>query len=75
MSAASCTGSAADSSTASPSRARAASPCFWSISSAIFVSIVCAAMIRHAVTGAPWPPMPEHLIDLWRDLTGLVGID
>lgn len=24
----------------------------------------------HPETGAPWPPMPEHLIDLWRDLTG-----
>ena len=35
-----------------PSRARAASPCFASISSAIFESIVCAAMMRHAVTGS-----------------------
>ena len=25
------------------------------MSSAIFVSIVCAAMIRHAVTGSSWP--------------------
>ena len=24
----------------------------------------------HPVTGAPWPPMPERLLDLWRDLTG-----
>lgn len=24
----------------------------------------------HPVTGAPWPPMPERLTDLWRDLTG-----
>ena len=23
----------------------------------------------HPVTGAPWPPMPERLTDLWRDLT------
>lgn len=24
----------------------------------------------HPVTGAPWPPMPTRLTDLWRDLTG-----
>ncbi|GAA0639856.1 alpha-ketoglutarate-dependent dioxygenase AlkB [Brevundimonas lenta] len=24
----------------------------------------------HPVTGAPWPPMPQTLLDLWRDLTG-----
>ena len=24
----------------------------------------------HPVTGAPWPPMPQRLLDLWRDLTG-----
>ncbi len=24
----------------------------------------------HPVTGAPWPPMPAALTDLWRDLTG-----
>ena len=24
----------------------------------------------HPATGAPWPPMPERLLDLWRDLTG-----
>ncbi|MGZ9100687.1 MAG: alpha-ketoglutarate-dependent dioxygenase AlkB [Brevundimonas sp.] len=24
----------------------------------------------HPVTGAPWPPMPDALRDLWRDLTG-----
>lgn len=24
----------------------------------------------HPETGAPWPPMPQRLIDLWRDLTG-----
>lgn len=24
----------------------------------------------HPVTGAPWPSMPETLLDLWRDLTG-----
>lgn len=24
----------------------------------------------HPVTGAPWPSMPETLVDLWRDLTG-----
>jgi len=24
----------------------------------------------HPVTGAPWPPMPERLVDLWRALTG-----
>ncbi len=52
MSADSCTESLDCGSTASPSSARAASPCFESISSAIFVSIVCAAMMRHAVTGS-----------------------
>lgn len=24
----------------------------------------------HPVNGAPWPPMPGRLTDLWRDLTG-----
>jgi alkylated DNA repair protein (DNA oxidative demethylase) len=24
----------------------------------------------HPVTGGPWPPMPERLTALWRDLTG-----
>ena len=24
----------------------------------------------HPVTGAPWPPMPQRLLDLWRDLPG-----
>lgn len=24
----------------------------------------------HPVTGAPWPPMPERLTALWRELTG-----
>jgi len=24
----------------------------------------------HPVTGAPWPPIPERLTDLWRALTG-----
>ena len=24
----------------------------------------------HPVTGASWPPMPQRLLDLWRDLTG-----
>ena len=24
----------------------------------------------HPVTGAPWPPMPEAVLALWRDLTG-----
>ncbi len=24
----------------------------------------------HPVTGAPWPAIPEVLLDLWRDLTG-----
>ena len=24
----------------------------------------------HPVTGAPWPPMPQTLLHLWRDLTG-----
>ena len=24
----------------------------------------------HPVTGAPWPPMPGRLLELWRDLTG-----
>ncbi len=44
------TGSSAD-----PSRARAASPALLSMSSAIRESMVCAAMIRHAVTGCSWP--------------------
>lgn len=24
----------------------------------------------HPVTGAPWPPMPDMLTELWRELTG-----
>lgn len=24
----------------------------------------------HPLTGTPWPPMPQGLYDLWRDLTG-----
>lgn len=24
----------------------------------------------HPVTGAPWPPMPERLLELWSELTG-----
>jgi len=24
----------------------------------------------HPETGAPWPPIPQALLDLWRDLTG-----
>ena len=24
----------------------------------------------HPVTGAPWPPMPERLVQLWHELTG-----
>lgn len=24
----------------------------------------------HPVTGAPWPPIPQSLLDLWRELTG-----
>src|SRR5690606_29520175 len=24
----------------------------------------------HPVTGAPWPPMPQMLLDLWADLAG-----
>jgi alkylated DNA repair protein (DNA oxidative demethylase) len=24
----------------------------------------------HPETGAPWPPIPQTLLDLWRDLTG-----
>jgi len=24
----------------------------------------------HPVTGGPWPPMPERMLVLWRDLTG-----
>jgi alkylated DNA repair protein (DNA oxidative demethylase) len=24
----------------------------------------------HPATGAPWPPIPELLLDLWRELTG-----
>ena len=24
----------------------------------------------HPATGAPWPPMPQRLTDLWRELTG-----
>lgn len=25
---------------------------------------------RHPVTGAPWPPIPDRLLDLWVDLCG-----
>ena len=25
---------------------------------------------RHPVTGAPWPPIPELLMELWRELSG-----
>ena len=25
---------------------------------------------RHPVTGAPWPPIPDRLLQLWNDLTG-----
>src|SRR4051794_3738709 len=42
-------------SSSEPSRARAARPALLSINSAILVSIVCEAMIRHAVTGSAWP--------------------
>jgi hypothetical protein len=38
-----------------PSSARAARPALLSISSAIRASMVCAAMIRQAVTGWSWP--------------------
>ena len=41
-----------ETSSSEPSRARAARPALLSISSAILVSMVCAAMIRHAVTGS-----------------------
>ncbi len=27
----------------------------------------------HPVTGRPWPPMPERLLDLWHDLAGYDG--
>ena len=53
MSASSCTESAEPTSTSLPSSARAARPALASISSAILASMVCAAMIRHAVTGSP----------------------
>ena len=44
-----------DASSSEPSSARAASPALLSISSAILASMVCAAMIRQAVTGSVWP--------------------
>ncbi|MEC9368314.1 MAG: alpha-ketoglutarate-dependent dioxygenase AlkB [Pseudomonadota bacterium] len=25
---------------------------------------------QHPVTGAPWPPMPEMLLDLWKEVAG-----
>ena len=25
---------------------------------------------RHPVTGSPWPPIPDRLLDLWNDLSG-----
>jgi DNA oxidative demethylase len=28
----------------------------------------------HPVTGAPWPPMPESLLRLWREVTGYAGL-
>ena len=51
-SASSCTSAEDDTSSAEPSRARAARPALLSISSAILASMVCAAMMRHAVTGS-----------------------
>lgn len=50
--ASSCTSADDDTSSSEPSSALAASPALLSISSAIFVSMVCAAMMRHAVTGS-----------------------
>jgi peptide/nickel transport system substrate-binding protein len=50
--ASSCTSADDDTSSSEPSSARAASPALPSISSAIFASIVWAAMMRHAVTGS-----------------------
>jgi hypothetical protein len=41
-----------DATSSAPSSARAARPALLSISSAIRVSMVWAAMIRHAVTGS-----------------------
>jgi hypothetical protein len=49
---ASCCTSADDHTSSEPSSALAASPALLSISSAILVSMVCAAMMRHAVTGS-----------------------
>src|SRR6478736_6984596 len=53
--ASSCTSADDDTSSSEPSIARAASPALLSMSSAILASIVWAAMMRHAVTGSPWP--------------------
>jgi len=50
--ASSCTSADNDTSSPEPSSALAASPALLSISSAILVSMVCAAMMRHAVTGS-----------------------
>ena len=50
-SASSCTSADEEISSSEPSSALAARPALLSISSAIFVSMVCEAMIRHAVTG------------------------
>ena len=54
-SASSCTSADDATSSSEPSSARAASPALLSISSAIRASMVCAAMMRHAVTGSVWP--------------------
>ena len=55
MSASSWTESPEPISSSLPSSARAASPCLLSMSSAIRLSMVWAARIRHAVTGSSWP--------------------
>src|SRR3954454_23168137 len=48
-----CTSAEDATSSSDPSSARAARPALLSMSSAILVSRVCAAMIRQAVTGSP----------------------
>jgi hypothetical protein len=47
-----CTSADDNTSSSEPSSALAASPALLSISSAILASMVCAAMMRHAVTGS-----------------------
>ena len=68
----SCTSADEETSSSDPSSALAASPALLSISSAIRASMVCAAMMRHAVTGSVWP-MRWTAVDGLRLLRGGPG--